>query len=193
MGKVIYGDHTYGGPIEFVGGTIGTVTVGKYCSIGAGVKAFMSQDHNIENISTFPFGHKGMKITGMMKPPLPNKSRYNTLHKLEIKIGNDVFIGSEAILFRDITIGDGAVIGAYSRITKDVEPYTVVVGDNRVVKKRFSDRDIEFLLKLKWWDFDDEMVADIANILCSPNMENLRSWNFRRTLPKQYIYSPNLL
>ena len=167
------GKHSYG-DIWIVGGTKGKVTVGKYCSLGFNIRAFMSHDHNAENISTFPFGHSGMPITKLMKPPLPNKHSYNIKRRLEINIGNDVFIGSNTILFREVTVGDGAVIGAYSKITKDVPPYSVVVGDDRIIRKRFSDEDIEFLLKLKWWDFEDQEVADIAPILCSPDIEKLK-------------------
>ncbi len=95
---------------------------------------------------------------------------------MEINIGNDVWLGHSAVLFRDITIGDGAVIGAFAKITKDVLPYTIVVDSNRIVRKRFTDKDIEFLLKLKWWDFEDQMVADIAPILHSPDINLLKQW-----------------
>ncbi|MDO8503808.1 MAG: hypothetical protein Q7S60_03895 [bacterium] len=98
------------------------------------------------------------------------------MRKLKVVIGNDVWIGSNAILFREVTIGDGVVIGAFSKITKDIPPYSVVVGDSRIIKKRFPDEDIEFLLKLKWWDFEDQEVADIAHILCSPDINLLRTW-----------------
>ena len=168
-----FGKHSYG-DIRIIGGTKGKVTVGKYCSLGSNIKAFMSHDHNIHNISTFPFGHGGMPISKMMKPPLPGRNKYNIRRKLEITIGNDVFVGSNTVIFRDVIIGDGAIIGAFSKITKDIPPYSVVVGDSRIIRKRFSDKDIEFLLKLKWWDFEDQIVADIAPILCSSGIEKLR-------------------
>ena len=110
-----------------------------------------------------------------MKKPLPTRNQYNIRRKLEINIGNDVFIGSNSVLFRDITIGDGAVIGAYSTITRDVPPYYVVAGNDRVIRRRIRS-DIEFLLKLKWWDFSDEEVAEIGHILCSSDVEALRGW-----------------
>ena len=158
-----------------VGRRGGRVIIGKYCSIG-GAMAFFAHDHNIHNISSFPFGESGMPISKLMKPPLPGRDRRNTLQKQEVNIGNDVWIGRNAILFREVTVGDGAVIGAYSTITKDVPPYSVVVGNDRIVRKRFSDEDIKFLLKLKWWDFEDQEVADIGNILCSPDIGGLRKW-----------------
>jgi len=175
MADIIFGKHSYG-DMRIVGGTRGRVIIGKYCSFGEDITAFMSHDHNIDNISTFPFGHGGMAISKLMKPPLPDRHRFNTTRKLEVVIGNDVWIGSHTVLFREVTIGDGAVIGAYSKITKNVPPYSVVVGDNKIIKKRFSDRDIKFLLKLKWWDFEDKVVANIAPILCSPDIYALRAW-----------------
>ena len=152
----IIGKHSYGG-ITAIGGTKGKITVGKYCSFGENVRAFMSHDHNIDSIATYPFGHANRRV-----------------RRLEVKIGNDVFIGSHSVIFREVTIGDGAVIGAFSTITKDVPPYTVVVGNDRVLRKRFSDEDIDFLLKLKWWDLPDEKVAEITPILCSSDVTALR-------------------
>jgi len=175
MGQINWGKHSYG-DMKITGGTRGTVDIGKYCSFGSDIYAFMSHDHNIKNISSFPFGHAGMAISKLMKPPLPNKDRYNTTKNLRVVIGNDVWIGSNTVIFREVTIGNGAVIGAYSKITKDVAPYSIVVGDNRVVGKRLSDKDIQFLLRLQWWDFDDDIVAEIAPMLCSPDINALRQW-----------------
>jgi acetyltransferase-like isoleucine patch superfamily enzyme len=174
VNNIVFGKHSYG-KIEITGGTIGRVNVGKYCSI-ADAKVFMAGDHNVYNVSTFPFGHPGMAITKLMKPPLPDKHRYKIIRKLKVDIGNDVWIGSNAVIFREVNVGDGAVIVAFSTITKDVPPYTIVVGNDKIIRKRFSDGDIEFLLKLKWWDFDDQTVAEIAPILCSSNIGELRKW-----------------
>ena len=172
------GKHTYGREnIKFIGGTQGIVNVGKYCSLGENIQVFMSHDHNIKNISSYPFGHPGMPISKLMKKPLPPRNVYNIRRKLEVNIGNDVFIGSNTVIFREVTIGDGAVIGAYSTITRDVPPYYVVAGNDRVIRRRIrSDKDIEFLLKLKWWDFSDEEVAKIGHILCSDDVEALKGW-----------------
>jgi acetyltransferase-like isoleucine patch superfamily enzyme len=96
--NIIFGKHSYG-DIQIVGRKGGKVTIGKYCSLG-GVVAFMSDDHNTHNISTFPFGHRGMPISKLMKPPLPGRDRYNAMRKLEVTVGNDVWIGTNAIIFR---------------------------------------------------------------------------------------------
>jgi carbonic anhydrase/acetyltransferase-like protein (isoleucine patch superfamily) len=76
-----------------------------------------------------------------------------------------------------VTIGDGAVIGAHSVVTKDVPPYTIFAGNPASVrKKRFSDDDIAFLLELKWWDLSDDVINDISPILCSGDMQKLKDY-----------------
>lgn len=173
--NIIFGKYSYGN-LQITGRSWGKVNIGKYCSLGENITAFMFYNHNINNISTYPFGHRNTPITKLMKPPFPTEKEYISKKKLRLSIGNDVWIGSNTVLFSDITIGDGAVIGAYSIITKDIPPYSIVVGQSRIIRKRFSDEDIEFLLKLKWWDFEDEIVASIGHILCGPNINALRTW-----------------
>lgn len=165
MGKINWGKHSYG-DLRIIGGTKGTINIGKYCSLGENVRAFMSHDHKIDNISTFPFGKIFKDIP---------RNTYRNEKKLEINIGNDVFIGSHAVIFTDVTIGDGAAIGAFSVITKDVKPYSVVVGNDRVVDQRFDKEIIELLLNLKWWDFEEDKIKCLAPILCSSNIHELRS------------------
>lgn len=177
MARIYYGDHTYG-TIEPVGGkAIGKVVVGKYCSIAGEVKAFLEKDHNMNTISTYPFGHSHLPFTARHgKPPeRPGMQPFATMHR-DIHIGNDVWLGYGAIIFRGVHIGDGACIGAFSAITKDIPPYSVAVGHSRIIRKRFRQEDIDFLLKLKWWDFPDETVAEIAPILRTPDFSLLRKW-----------------
>ena len=82
-------------------------------------------------------------------------------NKGDIVIGNDVWIGYEAVILAGVTIGDGAVIGARAVVTKDVAPYTVVGGvPARSVKKRFSDGTIQRLLELRWWDWPEERIRE---------------------------------
>ena len=172
--NITFGKHSYG-DIRIEGISWGKVGIGKYCSIGQNVVVFMSYDHNMNNISTYPFGHADLPISKKIKFALP-RATFHRSTQLRTYIGNDVWIGSNTVLFSDITIGDGAVIGAYSIITKDIPPYSVAVGQSRIIRSRFPDEDIKFLLDLKWWDFEDEMVASIAHILCSPNINALRTW-----------------
>ena len=84
----------------------------------------------------------------------------------DIVIGNDVWIGYEAVILSGVTIGDGAIIGTRAVVTKDVPPYTIVGGvPAKSIRKRFDEKVIEALLKIKWWDWTEEKVArNIENI-----------------------------
>ena len=87
-------------------------------------------------------------------------------------MGNDVWIGMEAMIMSGVTIGDGAVIGARAVVTKDVPPYTVVVGSPAVaIKKRFDDETIERLLAIKWWDWDDSRIEKALPMLLNNDIK----------------------
>jgi carbonic anhydrase/acetyltransferase-like protein (isoleucine patch superfamily) len=85
-----------------------------------------------------------------------------------------VWIGSDALIFAGVTIGDGAVIGARAVVTRPVRPYAVVVGaPAREVRRRFSDEQVDALLKLRWWDWPPERVRAHVDLLSSPDVEAL--------------------
>ena len=176
MANIYYGDYTYG-VVEPVGGkTVGNVHIGKYCSIAGEVKIFMDKDHNTEVISTYPFGHSRLPFSKKItKPFLPDTPHFVVGYRRTV-IGNDVWLGFGATIFRGVHIGDGACIGAFSVITKDIPPYSIAVGYSRIVRKRFSQEDIDFLMKLKWWDLPDEVVAEIAPFLRLASTDMLRKW-----------------
>jgi acetyltransferase-like isoleucine patch superfamily enzyme len=143
------------------------LTIGKYCSIASGVQIWLGGDHKVDWISTYPFGpkHGGPKIRGWPHSKGP------------VRIGNDVWIGNGATIMHGVTIGDGSVIGAKAVVARDVDPYTVVVGNPaKEVRKRFSDEDIEFLLDLKWWDWEGEVLTNAMPILCSADLTELREY-----------------
>ena len=74
-----------------------------------------------------------------------------------------------------VKIGDGAIIGVYSVVTKDVEPYSVVGGNPaKLIKKRFDDELIEILLKVKWWDFEPEKLVEFLPLLCDPDLKKVK-------------------
>lgn len=130
--------------------------IGKFCSIACGAKfLFTSANHTMRSLATYPF-------------PLFfeewNLDRKNVTdswdNKGDIIIGNDVWIGYEAVILSGVTIGDGAIIGARAVVTKDVPPYTIVGGvPAKQIRKRFSDSDISKLLKIKWWNWSKEKIA----------------------------------
>lgn len=170
---ITLGDHSYG-VIKPIAGD-GEIIVGKFTSIAGEVKAFFAGDHNHNRISTFPFDHPGVCKISNIYPSISNMpDSINT--NLPIRIGSDCWIGYGAILFRGVTIGDGAVIGAFTKVTKNIPPYAVVVGNSRIVKKRFSDEDIEFLLKFQWWNMKHKEIAKIIHLLQSSEINLLKEW-----------------
>ena len=95
-------------------------------------------------------------------------------NKVDIVIGNDVWIGYEAVILAGVTIGDGAIIGARAVVTKDVEPYTIVGGVPAApIRKRFSKDTISNLLKIKWWDWPKEKIAKNINAIQSGEIDKL--------------------
>ncbi|HAS8452253.1 TPA: CatB-related O-acetyltransferase [Vibrio vulnificus] len=115
-------------------------TIGNYCSIGDNV-TIGPGEHNIEASTLHRVGYSA--------------NAYDSLTEEPCIIGHDVWIGVDAIIMRGVTIGNGAVIGANSVVTRDIRPYSVVVGSPaREIKQRLDERKIEKLEKDKWWEKD---------------------------------------
>lgn len=133
--------------------TITHTKIGAFCSI-ADFVMINPGNHPIQNVSTSPLFYSENN-------PLKkcfNRSDYKEYDDSTI-IGNDVWIGTHAFVKGGLTIGDGAVIGAYAVVTKNIEPYSVVAGNPaRVIKKRFDDNTIKKLLESGWWEFDDDKL-----------------------------------
>lgn len=129
--------------------------IGKFCSIACGAKfLFASANHTQTSLSTYPFPiffeEWGLRVQNIA-------TAWD--HKGDILIGNDVWIGYEAVIMAGVTVGDGVIIGARAVVTKDVPPYTIVGGvPAKVIRKRFSDEVISTLLKVKWWDWPEEKI-----------------------------------
>lgn len=154
MGEIKLGLHSYDLPIRR--GTMNNVTIGKFCSIAEGVIFDGGFNHNMEFISTFPFN----RLEGL------ESLKGHPLCKGDIIIGNDVWIGEDAIIMSGITVGDGAVVAARAIVTRNVEPYSMVAGMPSKHKKfRFSETQIESLLKIKWWDWPEEKIKSNAHLL----------------------------
>lgn len=130
--------------------------IGKFCSIACGVKFLMnSANHTLDSLSTYPFPIFYEEWSHGMSP----KKAWD--NKGNIVIGNDVWIGYEAIILAGVTIGDGAIIGTRAVVTKDVPPYTIVGGiPAKAIRLRFPKKDIEQLLELKWWDWSIEKISE---------------------------------
>lgn len=95
-------------------------------------------------------------------------------NKGDIIIGNDVWIGYEAVIMAGVTIGDGAIIGTRAVVTKDIPPYTIVGGvPAKPIHKRFSDETISLLLKLKWWNWSEQRIFQNIEAIKNGRIENL--------------------
>lgn len=145
--------------------------IGSFCSIACGAKfLFTSANHTKKSLSnyTFPifFDEWNLNvadITGAWD------NRGDTV------IGNDVWIGYEAVIMQGVKIGDGAVIGTRAVVTKDVPPYTVVGGTPaKVIKKRFNDKTVETLLEMKWWDWDEERIRVNIPFIQSGRIDDIK-------------------
>lgn len=143
--------------------------IGRFCQIAAGVEFMMNgANHQMNAVSTFPF----YTLEGWdMEPPemkdLPIKG--------DTVIGNDVWIGQNALILPGVHVGDGAIIGANSVVGKDVSPYTVVAGNPaRVIRNRFDDELTGLLLRFRWWDKEIEEINRLIPLLTSSNLEEVK-------------------
>lgn len=132
------------------------LTIGRFCSIACGAKfLFNSANHALDSLSTYPFPIF-FEEWGLPVEDIPRAWD----HKGDIVVGNDVWIGYEAVVLAGVTIGDGAVVGARAVVTRDVPPYTIVGGvPARAIRRRFPEETVEELLRLKWWDWPPERIA----------------------------------
>jgi virginiamycin A acetyltransferase len=144
--------------------------IGKYCSLACGVRfLFNSANHNMDSLSTYPFP---IFYEEWGLDPRNVASSWN--NKGDIIIGNDVWIGYEAIIMAGVTVGDGAIIGTRALVTKDVPPYTIVGGiPAKPIRKRFSEQTISSLLELRWWDWTEERIAKNLSAIQSGCLEQL--------------------
>ena len=129
--------------------------IGKFCSIACGATfLFTSANHTLRSLSTYPFPIF-FEEWGLDKKGI--RSAWD--NKGDIVIGNDVWIGYQAVILSGVTVGDGAIIGTRALVTKDVPPYTIVGGvPAKPIRKRFDQATITQLEALRWWDWDAEKI-----------------------------------
>lgn len=141
--------------------------IGKFCSIASGAIFMMAgnQGHRVDWISTHPFFYGGEKWEGAIDA---------FERKGDTVVGNDVWIGAEAVIMPGVKIGDGAVISTRAVVTKDVPPYTIVGGvPAKIIKPRFSEEEIVKLLEMKWWNWPEEKIIENMRIICSSDIDAL--------------------
>lgn len=174
--NIIIGDYTFyddfvNDPAEFEKNNVlyhypvnhDRLIIGKFCSIACGAKfIFTSANHSLTSLSTYPFpiffdewGLDGKNVADAWD------------NKGDIVIGNDVWIGYEAVILSGVHVGDGAIIGARAVVTKDVPSYTIVGGvPAKEIRKRFAPETIEKLRSLRWWDWPfEEIQSHLSEIM----------------------------
>ena len=174
--NIIVGDFTYIADSDFESHVThfypwsrDNLIIGKFCQIAAGVEFVMNDaNHKMNAVTTFPF----YTLEGWeMNIPDPSEMTF----KGNTVIGNDVWIGQNAVILPGVHVGDGAIIGANSVVGSDVAPYTIVIGNPaKVLRKRFDDELIGLLLKFKWWDKSIEEINSLIPILTSSDLEKVR-------------------
>ena len=149
------------------------LVIGSFCSIGSGAAFIMAgnQGHRSDWISTFPF-------YWMPEIDAFGGARNGFEPAGDTVIGNDVWIGTEAIVMPGVKIGHGAVIGTRALVTKDVEPYAIVGGNpSKTLRMRFVEADIARLLELRWWDWSDDELKSAMPLLTDGDISALyRHW-----------------
>lgn len=180
--NIIVGEYTYYDDIngaenfeshvthhyDFIGDKL---IIGKFCAIAKGIEFIMNgANHRINSITTYPFNIMG---NGWEKsaPSLTDlKLKGDTI------VGNDVWIGQNVTVLPAVHIGDGAIIGANSIVAKDIPPYSVAVGNPcKVKRKRFDEDLIEYLLQIKWWDWNSEKIFKNMEALCSGDLNKIKN------------------
>jgi acetyltransferase-like isoleucine patch superfamily enzyme len=162
-GRGTYGNehiriHSWGEGSKFV--------VGNFCSIAANVNIYLGGNHRTDWVTTYPFGHihhqTFNKFDGVGHPAT----------KGDVVIGNDVWIGSNTTIMSGVSIGDGAVVANNSHVVKNVEPYSLVGGNPaKLIKYRFTPEQIEKLLEIKWWFWEDSKINEYTPLLCNQNID----------------------
>jgi acetyltransferase-like isoleucine patch superfamily enzyme len=144
------------------------IHLGKYNSIGRDCNFFLHANHRVDWVTT------SSQLHGPVTPEIAemHMEMGHPTCKGDIKIGNDVWIGATSTIMSGVTIGDGAVVGAGSTITKDVPPFSIVAGNpGKIVKYRFTKEQIEKLLQIAWWNWEEFKIKENAMLMWSSNID----------------------
>ena len=161
-----FGDYSYGAPDIIVWKNCGRLTIGRFCSIAAGVRIVLGGDHRVEWVTTYPFSD----LVSLWPEAAGIEGHPTT--RGDIRIGNDVWIGGPATVLSGVTIGDGAVVATEAVVAKDVPPYAIVAGNPaRVIRLRFADDIVDALCRIRWWDWPDDRIHVAAPLLASSGVE----------------------
>lgn len=155
------GRYSYTG----IGTMILSAELGNFCSISWNV-SIGGANHDYNNVTTSPLWRFHTMDTGSANHNI------NYENQEPCVIGNDVWIASNVVVLRGVKIGNGAVIGAGSVVTKDVEPYSIVAGaPARIIKKRFDDKTISALEKIQWWNWPKDIIRNNLDLIYSSTVD----------------------
>lgn len=130
------------------------------------MKIYLGGNHSTDWVTTYPFGHINQNIFDKFD----GSGHPGT--KGDVIIGNDVWIGSDVTIISGVTIGDGVVIANNSQAVNNVEPYSLIGGNPaKLIKHRFTKGQIEKLLQIKWWYWDDNKINRLSPLLCNTDID----------------------
>lgn len=182
--QIIIGDYTYyhdpdnvnnfKDNVLYLDEVIGDkLIIGRFCQIATAVRFLMNGgNHHMNGISTYPF-----KIFGFLgQEAAENNPEERCVNKGNTIIGNDVWIGNSVTFMPAVKVGDGVIIATNSVVTKNVEPYSIVGGNPaKLIRKRFDEEQINFLLDLAWWDWNiEKIIANLSSII-NGDFESLKN------------------
>jgi acetyltransferase-like isoleucine patch superfamily enzyme len=161
------GKYTYGTPNIHWGNNDAKLYIGNFCSIAGNVNVYLGGNHNINWVTTYPFGHIHQNVFNNFN----GEGHPST--KGDVIIGNDVWIGNNVTIMSGCKIGDGTVIANNSHVVKNTESYSLIGGNPaKLIKYRFTKEQINKLLEIKWWNWDDDKINKFCNLLCDTNIDN---------------------
>ena len=164
-GTLVMGTMSYYAPnvVKYQGDT-GRVIIGNFASVAPDADFYVGGLHRTEWVSQY-----GLRT--MLDLPGAHEDGF-THGRGDIVVGSDTWVTNGCTVMSGVTIGDGAVVGTKAVVAKDVRPYAVVVGNPaREIRRRFSDEQVDALLRIRWWDWPTEQVKQHVELICSPDID----------------------
>ena len=160
------GKYSYGTPLVKWVNPNAKLNIGNFCSIAGNVTIYLGGNHRTDWVTTYPFGHINTHVFNTYD------GHGHPATKGNVTIGNDVWIGDNVTIMSGVMVGDGAIIANNSHIVKNIEPYTIVGGNPaKLIKYRFTKEQIEKLLEIKWWNWEDAKINQYAPLLCNSDID----------------------
>ena len=160
-------NYSYGTPRfkQWSGGSNSSYTCGNFCSIASDVTIYLGGNHRTDWVTTYPFGHIHRHVFTRRMPGHPAT-------RGDVIVGNDVWIADNVTIMSGVRIGDGAVIACNSHDVRDVPPYSLVGGNPaKLIKYQFTQKQIEKLLTIKWWNWTEDKINENIHLLCNNDID----------------------